>query len=225
MESPGNIKYGRGQNPNSRNGYKKGHTVWLGRNLTDAHKEKLRISKLGKKNPMFGKTPSEETNKKRSLSLIGKRHTEETKKTIGEKNRIRILALNIRPQRYCNDCSKKITFTNKYPYCNKCRGKHFRGKDNKNYIDGGEESRKIRWSTDYKEWRIAVFKRDNWTCQWCGAKTKKGIKIKFNADHIKPFCAYPELRLDLNNGRTLCEDCHKKTDTWGITRNKYTNIK
>lgn len=54
MENQNNIKYGRGKNPNSRNGFKVGNNIWLGRNLTDEHKEKLRVSKIGKRNPMFG---------------------------------------------------------------------------------------------------------------------------------------------------------------------------
>lgn len=73
----------------------------------------------------------------------------------------------------------------------------------------------IRTSTAYKEWRTAVFKRDNYTCQICGIKGKR-----LNADHIKRFSDYKELRLALENGRTLCESCHKKTDTYGKKSNK-----
>ncbi len=70
-----------------------------------------------------------------------------------------------------------------------------------------ERERKRR---ETKVWRCAVFERDNWTCQICG---KRGCKLQ--ADHIKRFSDYPELRFELSNGRTLCIDCHKKTNTYG----------
>ena len=47
----------------------------------------------------------------------------------------------------------------------------------------------------------------------------KGHGSKLNADHIKPFSLYPELRLIVENGRTLCVDCHKKETK--ILLNKY----
>lgn len=68
----------------------------------------------------------------------------------------------------------------------------------------------IRHSIAYRLWREAVFTRDNFTCIWCGQ-----IGGMLNADHIKPFSMFPELRLAIDNGRTLCESCHKKTDTFG----------
>lgn len=68
----------------------------------------------------------------------------------------------------------------------------------------------IRKSPEYKQWREAVFMRDNWTCQECGIKGGK-----LHPDHIKPFATYPELRFDISNGRTLCVECHRKTPTWG----------
>ena len=51
---------------------------------------------------------------------------------------------------------------------------------------------------------MSVFKRDNFTCQKCGI-----VGRELNAHHIKPYAKYKELRYELSNGITLCEDCHK----------------
>ena len=62
-----------------------------------------------------------------------------------------------------------------------------------------------RNSTEYKEWRSAVFERDNYTCQKCKAK---GVRL--NAHHIKSWRSFPQSRYDPTNGITLCEKCHKE---------------
>lgn len=75
---------------------------------------------------------------------------------------------------------------------------------------GNKENRRFIMSTlEYKLWRTAVFERDNYTCVWCG------LKGYLHADHIKPWALYPELRFAIDNGRTLCRECHYKTDTFG----------
>lgn len=53
-------------------------------------------------------------------------------------------------------------------------------------------------------WRKQVYARDGYACQRCGGKGR------IHAHHIKPWAEYPELRFDVSNGLTLCEDCHGK---------------
>jgi hypothetical protein len=52
------------------------------------------------------------------------------------------------------------------------------------------------------EWSAAVKARDC-KCVECNATTA------LVAHHIKPKSQYPELKFDLENGVTLCVDCHK----------------
>ena len=86
-----------------------------------------------------------------------------------------------------------------------------RREDNPNWKGGTSPINSlIRASTEYRLWRLDVFERDKYTCVLCG---KKGGDLQ--ADHIKPFAYFPELRFDRKNGRTLCIKCHRKTDTFG----------
>lgn len=86
------------------------------------------------------------------------------------------------------------------------------GENNPNWRGGVSQGNlKERGSLKYKIWRRSVFKRDNFACVICG--DNKGGNLE--ADHIKPFSLYPESRFDINNGRTLCKPCHKKTDSYG----------
>jgi hypothetical protein len=92
------------------------------------------------------------------------------------------------------------------------KGTHM-GELHHNWKGGTASVRKKLYGTrEYKLWRKAVFERDNYTCQLC-PKPKKGGKL--TVDHIKQWAYFPELRFDINNGRTLCIECHRKTHTWG----------
>ena len=64
---------------------------------------------------------------------------------------------------------------------------------------------KIRHSFEYKEWAKTIKERDDFTCQICYIR---GGNLRSN--HIKKFSDCVELRFDLNNGITICENCDLK---------------
>ncbi|BDR82560.1 HNH endonuclease [Clostridium tetani] len=94
----------------------------------------------------------------------------------------------------------------------------FSGKNNPNYNPNKayEDRIKNRNIEGYKEWIRQVYKRDDYTCQCCG--DNKGHNL--NAHHILNYSEYKDLRLDINNGITLCKKCHKHFhDTYGYKYN------
>lgn len=114
-------------------------------------------------------------------------------------------------RRFCGAvCQHKGRIQNKIPW-NKGRKCPQLGGANQHLWKGGvtPENNKFRKSSAYREWRQAVFVRDDFRCQGC--KQRGG---KLQADHELPFSLYPDLRLEVLNGRTLCIACHIKTPTY-----------
>jgi hypothetical protein len=144
----------------------------------------------------FNKKHTEETKSKISLSKkgqrpwLGRKHSEETKLKISQ------VQLG-KSRKHAKQFKKGFSPWNK-------------GKGTK-----CKEQQLIRASLEYRLWRKSVFERDNYTCIWCGIR---GGELQ--ADHIKPFALFPELRLAIDNGRTLCRSCHLTTDTWGKNKPK-----
>lgn len=139
--------------------------------------------------------------KKMSLARRGRKLTKEWRAKIGDA---------IRGEKNGN-YGRKFSEEHRRKISESRKGKpRLRGELSNNWKGGlTEKNRLIRTSIEYKLWRQAVYERDNFTCIWCG---KTG---NLNADHIKSFSKYPELRFAIDNGRALCHDCHKTTDNYG----------
>lgn len=128
-----------------------------------------------------------------------------------------------RPVIKCSFCSKHFTkdyvtqIKDKNYFCDRlCEGKwnsvNRVGENSPGWRGGTTPlTALIRNSKRMQDWRKSVFKRDNWTCQDCGIR---GSYLE--AHHIKSFKDFPELRFELENGLTLCKECHKVTDNYGI---------
>lgn len=107
------------------------------------------------------------------------------------------------------ECTEKEFLENSGVYLDAA---HVAIKDGKAIIwIGGETppweltNKQLRGTPKYVKWRLSVFERDNFTCQKCG---QRGGEL--NAHHIKYFSKHNNLRYDINNGITLCKDCHIK---------------
>ena len=142
-----------------------------------------------------GYTQSEKTREKIREKAIGRVSSLETRKRISESNK----------GKHFHPHSEKTR--QKISEAHKCK---MLGANNPSWKGGTTlQFRFLRKSNQYKLWRDAILKRDNYTCIWCGLK--EGLE----ADHIKPFAYFPELRFAIDNGRTLCHSCHRKTHTYG----------
>ena len=100
----------------------------------------------------------------------------------------------------------------KQRFCsNECKVNRFQGENHPMWKGGRtSETRRARAKMEYKRWRDTVFERDNYTCQECKRRSKKGERIEINAHHILGFAENIDHRYDLDNGITLCIECHKK---------------
>lgn len=69
----------------------------------------------------------------------------------------------------------------------------------------------FRNNSDYKDWRQKIYAYDRFSCVCCGSSN-----INKNAHHIINFSQNDELRYDIMNGITLCENCHSATIPGGF---------
>ena len=116
-------------------------------------------------------------------------------------------------------CSKSCANQGKFnPLFNK------RGNLNPNWKGGIVPlKRSLRTQYIYRQWRDDVFTRDNYICQECNkrggyleAHHKESWSIIFDRNNIKTLeeAINCQELWNINNGITLCKDCHKKTLTY-----------
>ena len=101
-------------------------------------------------------------------------------------------------------------FGHEYPSQRIEQREQMKGENNYFWIDGRNAMSEERNNSQLKSFRRAVFERDHYTCQLCGATQAED---KLNAHHLNSYLDYPDERYDLNNGITLCVQCHKAFHT------------
>lgn len=143
----------------------------------------------GSKNAMYGKKGKDNPN-------YGLKRSQDCRNKISESNRRRKLSDKTK-QKIRNSLLGRTLSLNTIAKIS--------GKNHSNW-QGGVPNYLIclRSSKTYYKWQRAVLKRDNYTCQICGASEN------LVAHHIKNFNKYPELRFEVSNGITLCRSCHTK---------------
>ena len=95
--------------------------------------------------------------------------------------------------------------------CDSLHRRELQAGANSHFWKGGKTklNQILRSRAKYDEWRTAVFVRDKYACQECGARCGNGVRIYLHAHHIKSWADYPELRYEVSNGVTLCVNCHQ----------------
>jgi 5-methylcytosine-specific restriction endonuclease McrA len=190
-----------------------GNAMW-GRKHSNETKEKI-----GEMN----RNPSKETRRRIGLChigkqpFLGKKHSKNTKIAIGDalrgkkrlpftnitRDKMRIASMG---RRHSLETRRKLSELHTGIPNFKIRG------ENHPQWRGGITSvnHKIRTSGKYRRWRVKILERDGYKCQLCPK-----IGGELHVDHIKSFTFYPELRFEVDNGRTLCAKCHRNTETYG----------
>ena len=206
------------------------------REFSEEHRRKLSIARKGKYIPgtgfQKGHTVSEKTRRKISQAQRGKRLSEETKRRLSEANKgvkhpnwgkhlseetkNKMRDTKIKQYKNNPELINKISNSVKKLWQNKDYIEKHSGEKNPNWKGGltkREETLAHRLRVELKNWAKEILERDNYTCQKCGMRFReKGI---MEVHHVKPVSKYPSLALDIENGITLCKNCHCKTESYG----------
>ena len=130
-----------------------------------------------------------------SRGMLGKHHSEETKRKIKESNKKWNNGKRRSGWHHTDEAKKRI-------------GDGHRGLNNVNWNPDREAMRKNkRNDPEYQQWIKKVKKRDKNICR-LKDENCSGYNI---VHHIKGWTEYPELRYNINNGITLCRAHHPRT--------------
>lgn len=90
-------------------------------------------------------------------------------------------------------------------WCTACSHKKRRGPGNPSWnpLLTDEDREKRRYDKRFIKWSREVKSRDNYTCAACFVR---GVKL--HSHHIESWNSTKDLRYDLDNGVTLCAECH-----------------
>ena len=164
-----------------------------GKKLSKETKKKL--SDYFKKHPFWlGKKIPDMAKKRMSIAKLGKNHPNFGKRL--SKNTVNKIRKALLGHTVSEETRKKISLAG--------IGKQA-GEKHHNWRGGVTSlNHTRRTSTEYKLWRKSVIERDNYTCQKCGQNGGDLI-----AHHINNFTEHKNLQLAIDNGFTLCKECHR----------------
>jgi hypothetical protein len=184
---------------------------------TEEAKKKMSLAKKGRK-------LTEEHKNKISLKGKGRKLTTEHKEILRQYMKNRVVSEATKQKLRDYNTGRKLTKEHKDKIRNSMVGK-IAGDKNPAW-KGGVNSLILQIRSSYKsrQWRSDCFYRDDFTCQRCG---NRGGKLQ--VDHIEAFSLIfyrnkikslqdaldCEEFWNINNGRTLCTGCHRKTESYG----------
>jgi len=202
----------------------KGNKKFLGKHHSEETRRKISIAHMGMR-------PSDETRKKISEghkgqigNFKGKHHPEEVKRKISKSLKGHVVGMKGRY--HSIETRKKLSEVHK--------GKRHSKETKRKMSESrkGEKSWKwkgglsplteqIRKCFEYRQWRSDIFTRDDYTCVLCGKRGgwievdhhPKCFKDIFGDNKIKTLeeALNCEEFWNINNGRVLCLECHRKT--------------
>jgi hypothetical protein len=132
-----------------------------------------------------------------SCSLKGKTKSEEHCRNISEALKGKTLS-----QEHCRNLSESKK-GEKNPNYGKSHSEEHRRKIS--IMRGGNGELDQKWP-GMTTWAKRVKERDEYVCQHC---YYDGLPHEMEAHHIVPKAKFPQYAYDLDNGQTLCKECHR----------------